>query len=99
MKPDDTYQHIMEVSDLQQKVQYLLESGYRLIWVDECVYTRTTIATKTWKRSETTVMYKNKSLNIGSIAMIAGVSMEYGLEYYELHDYSINRWIYRDFLD
>jgi hypothetical protein len=44
-------------------------------------------------------MYKNKGLNLGSIAMIAGVSMEHGLEYYELHDFSINRWIYRDFLD
>ena len=44
-------------------------------------------------------MYKNKSLNLEPVAMIAGVSIEYGLEYYELHQKSINMKKYLGFLE
>ena len=44
-------------------------------------------------------MYKNKNLNLGAVAMVAGVSMEYGLEYYELHERSIDRHKYLGFLE
>jgi hypothetical protein len=44
-------------------------------------------------------MYKNKSLNLECGAIVAGVSIEYGLEYYELHPKSINGSRYLGFLE
>ena len=62
----------------------------KLVWIDEAVFTFNTFSTRAWSSKHSRITVCDADLQIKTIALIAAISEDYGLEAFAIHPKSIN---------
>ena len=62
----------------------------KLVWVDEAVFTFNTFSTKAWSAKYQSITVKDADAKIKTLALIAAISEDGGIEAYSIHPKSIN---------
>ena len=62
----------------------------KLVWIDEAVFTFNTFSTRAWSGKHSRITVCDADLQIKTIALIAAISEDCGLEAFAIHPKSIN---------
>jgi hypothetical protein len=73
--------HSVKVTRLRDK---------KLVWVDEAVFTFNTFSTKAWSAKYQSVTVKDADAKIKTLALVAAISEDCGLEAFSIYPRSIN---------
>jgi hypothetical protein len=71
----------------------------KLVWIDESVFTFNTFNTKAWSRKYSSIQVNDADAKIKTVALIAAISEDCGLEGYSLHPKSISTQEFVDFIE
>jgi hypothetical protein len=71
----------------------------KLIWVDEAVFTFNTFSTGAWSSKYSSIQVSDADAKIKTIALVAAISEDRGLEAYALHPRSINTEQFVQFIE
>ena len=66
--------------DLAQDVSLAHEMGFRIVYIDECLITKSTIPKLEWSTKSNNIKIDLSSFDTAPVAIIGAVSREYGLE-------------------
>ena len=72
--------------------------GFRIIYIDETMITKSTIATHEWSNKNNNYKIDMKHYAKYTVAVMAGISKEYGLDIISTYDRSINIPKFKEFL-
>ena len=78
------------LSEMIDKVRQALSSGKRVIFSDEAVFTTATLPNRAYAAKKHNVQIEEKLTSSPAVAVVAGVSVEGGLEGYYIHARSID---------
>ena len=76
-----------------------VERGFRVVQIDECYVTKTTIPRNVWTLPKENCTLDYQEVQNEVKAIIAAVSRERGLEHVEVYRHSITKAKYKQFLD
>lgn len=65
-------------------------SDKKLVWIDEAVFTFNTFRKRAWSAKYSSISVKDCDMKIKTMALIAAISEDGGLEAYSIHSRSIN---------
>ena len=65
-------------------------SDKKVIWVDEAVFTFNTFSQRAWSSKYSSIKVKDTDAKIKTMALIAGISEDCGLEWYLIHPKAIS---------
>ena len=65
--------------------------GYRVIYIDETMFTRKTIAETEWAKKGQNMQVDQAKLDEPTLALLCGISKEKGLEHFEIFENSVNK--------
>ena len=71
----------------------------KLVWIDEAVFTYNTFKTKAWSAKNSRIQVNDADAKIKTVALIAAISEDCGLEGYSLHPKSISTQEFVDFVE
>ena len=63
----------------------------KLVWVDEAIFTFNTLGSKAWSSKYASISVKEKDARIKTMALIAAISEDRGLEGFVIHPKSISK--------
>ena len=63
---------------------------YRIIYLDECIFTRTSVPKVEYSLPKQNVAADLAMLSEPTLALLAAISKEKGLEHWKVFDYSVN---------
>ncbi len=72
----------MQLAALKSQIQSALESGRRIIFIDESMFTTATRLTHAYSSKNTNVVLDESLMSNKALAVVAGVSVDGGLEGY-----------------
>ena len=72
--------------------------GYRVIYLDETCFTRSTVPKTEYCRQGENVAADLAYMQEPTLAVLASISKERGLEHYQIYDYSVNIAKFKQFL-
>ncbi len=75
---------------MKKSLKSAYESKSRVIFVDESMFTTATRLSSAFSNTNNNIIVQERLLNSKALAVVAGVSIERGLEGYLLKDKSIN---------
>ena len=64
--------------------------GYRIVYLDETMFTRKTVADTEWARSGENIRIDEARLREPTLALIAAISAEKGREHFKIYPKSVN---------
>ena len=64
--------------------------GYRIIYIDETMFTRKTVSDTEWARTHENMVVDVAMLEEPTLALLSGISKENGQEHFELFVLSVN---------
>ena len=64
--------------------------GYRIIYLDETMFTRKTVADTEWALPKKNLRIDEAKLNEPTLALLASISKEKGLEHFKIFEKSVN---------
>jgi hypothetical protein len=76
--------------DMYEAVKRARLRDKKLVWVDEAVFTFNTFSTKAWAGKYTSIEIKDADMRVPTVALVAAISEDRGLEAYALHPRSIS---------
>ena len=76
--------------DMHQAVRAAKQRDKKLVWVDEAVFTFNTFSTRAWSAKHSRIEVADADTKIKTMALIAAVSADCGLEGYALNPKSIS---------
>ena len=65
-------------------------AGYRFIYIDETMFTRTTVPDTEWSKAKQNMVVDLNKLEEPTYSVLAGISKEKGMEHFEIYDFSVN---------
>ena len=65
-------------------------NGYRIIYADETMFTRKTITDSEWTRKKENLSIDMARLDEPTLALLASISKENGLEHFQIFERSVN---------
>ena len=65
-------------------------AGYRIVYLDETMITRKTVADAEWSRPKENMAVDVAKLEEPTLALLSGISREKGIEYYQIFEFSVN---------
>ena len=71
---------MLQAHDLSQDVSLALETGFRIVYVDECLVSKSTIPKVEWSRLKENAKIDLSSFDTAPIAIIGAVSREFGVD-------------------
>jgi len=74
-------------------------AGYRIVYLDETMITRKTVADAEWSRPKENMAVDVAKLEEPTLAMLCGISKERGLEHYQVFEFSVNGDKFEEYLD
>ena len=74
-------------------------AGYRLVYIDETMFTRKTCPVTEWARPKENMSVDVAKLDEPTLALLAGISKESGLEHFQIFDHSVNVDKFIEYLD
>ena len=72
--------------------------GYRIIYIDETMFTRKTVADAEWSRPKENMAVDVARLEEPTLALLCGISKEKGLEHFRIFEQSVNVDKFLDYL-
>ena len=70
----------------------------RIIYIDETLFTRSTIPKAEWTKPKENMSANVKLLSEPCLCLLAGISKERGLEHYQIYERSVNIVRFKDYL-
>ena len=86
------------MNDIKSSLQKFLSQGYRVLFLDETMFTYNTFQTKEYSVKGQHIVIPEQSLRSRTYAVVAVVSVEGALEYYQVHEKSVNIDTFLSFL-
>ena len=84
---------------MKQRINQLKANGYKIIYLDECMFTTRTLHTSDY----TNINQKHKiplaKVNQTAYAVILAISEEDGLEHYKIYNNSVDKTKFKEYLD
>lgn len=65
--------------------------GFRMIYIDETMFTRKTIAETEWAKKGQNMQVDQAKLDEPTLALLCGISKEKGMEHFEIFEQSVNK--------
>ena len=62
------------------------EQGRKILYLDECIFSKLTFLSKDWSRKNTNLTVDQKQIYTGYRSVVATISEEDGLERFDIHD-------------
>ena len=88
---DYTNQHYFNLfSEMYRAVRSARLQDKKLVWVDEAVFTFNTMSTRAWSAKHSRIEVKDADARVKTVALVAAISEEAGLEAFLLHPRSIS---------
>lgn len=72
--------------------------GSKVVYIDECMFTRASVPKSEWCLRNRNLTISDKKLNEPTLALLAGISFEEGLEYCKIYKKSVNIPKFKDYL-
>ena len=72
--------------------------GYRVIYIDETMFTRKTLCNEEWTRQKENVQVDLAKLDEPTLAMVCGISMEKGVEHFKIYPKSVKKESFVEYL-
>ena len=73
--------------------------GYRIIYIDETMFTRSTLPDAEWARPKENMTVDVALKNEPTLALLAGISKDKGLEHFRIFEKSVNTEKFKEYLD
>lgn len=89
----------LSVANIKKELLYYTKKGFRIIYIDETMITKSTIARNEWSVNRENYEMDMADLNREGIAICAGVSLEYGIDLVMTFRTSIDIPKFRTYLD
>ena len=77
-------------SEMYHSVRSARLQDKKLVWVDEAVFTFNTMSTRAWSARHSRIEVKNADARIKTVALVAAISEDAGLEAFLLHPRAIS---------
>ena len=87
------------LSEIGNRFREATQNGVRIIHADEAVFTFNTFMKKSWSTPYNSVLVTDQKITVKTMAVIAGISEDSGLETYLLHPRAIKTEEYLQFLE
>ena len=94
----DPDKRAQELATIRRKRTRAKNEGRRIIYIDETVFTRTTVAKAEWSRPKENMTVDVKQRNEPTLALLCGISKERGLEHYQIFQRSVNLDKFEEYL-
>ena len=72
--------------------------GYRIIYIDETMFTRKTVPETEWTNKKENMAVDVDRLNEPTLALLCGISKEKGLEHFQIFELSVNIEKFMDYI-
>ena len=86
------------IAEAKIELDYYRAKGFHIVYIDETMITKSTIATHEWSKKNSNYKIDMKNYAKQTVAVIAGISKEYGLDIICTYDRSINIPKFKEFL-
>ena len=73
--------------------------GYRIVYLDETMFTRKTVADAEWSRPKENMAVDVKHLDEPTLALLCGISKEKGVEHFRVFENSVNIDKFIEYID
>ena len=73
--------------------------NYRIIYIDETMFTRTTLPETEWARPMENMTVDEAMKNEPTLALLAGISKEKGTEHFMVFEKSVNKVKFKEYLE
>ena len=90
MKPDLEAQLPALKAQLKEDLDTVIAQGYKVIYIDETMFTRRAIKRAEWSRKGTNLSINNHLLNEKNYALLMGISKEEGVESWRIFPKSVD---------
>ena len=75
---------------MKNRLVRLRRQGYRIVYIDETVFTRKTVKDREWTALKSNLAVDLVQLNEPVLCLLPGISKEKGWEYYRIFPKSVN---------
>ena len=89
---------IKEKARLRRELGKVKKAGYRVIYIDETMFTRKTVRNEEWSLPKSNFTLPTARLDEPTLAMLAAVSKENGKEHFMVFDKSVNVAKFKEYL-
>jgi len=86
------------ILEAKSDLDYYRAQGFRIIYLDETMVTKSTIATHEWSNKNKNFEMDMKDFGKETVAVLAGISKEKGLDYVATFDKSVNIPKFKEYL-
>ena len=83
---------------MQRLLTRAKNDGYRLVYADETMITRTSVKPTEWARKKENMTFDGAKLNEPTLALLAAISKDKGLEHWQLFPKSVNVTKFKEWL-
>ena len=90
MRAKDKQRAKMQIADCQEKVKALMRGGYDIVFLDETMLTRKTLPKIEWSLPGSNIDYDCRDLYVQTTALLAGISMKKGIDFWMTFPKSVN---------
>ena len=87
-----------EKARLRRQLDKVRNEGYRVIFIDETMFTRKTLRNEEWSLPKSNFTLSSSKLDEPTLAMLAGISKEKGREHFMIFDFSVNIPKFQEYL-
>ena len=82
---------------MKRRVQQAVDGRKKIVWLDECVFTKSTCQKLEWSRPHTNLRIPSE-VGTGYTAVCAAISEGCGVEHIELYDQALNEESFKEYL-
>jgi len=94
----DEEEQAKEKARLRREFSRVRKEGYRIIYIDETMFTRKTLRNEEWCLPKDNISLPSSRLDEPALAMLAGVSKEKGKEHFMVFPRSVDIPKFREYL-
>lgn len=88
----------MQLKDLKDQVQGAINDKRDIVFVDECMFTFSTLPKKSYAAKGNNVEIDPKEAHTNTLALVAGIDATQGMVNYDVFDGSVNQEKFKEFI-
>ena len=97
-KTHDAATIALELRRMKRQLAKARKDGYRIVYIDETMFTRTTLLAVEWSLPKENVNVDLDKLKEPTLALLHGISKEKGNEHFQIFDNSVNVAKFKEYL-
>ena len=79
-----------QLTTMKRELTKAKNAGYRIVYIDETMFTRKTCPDTEWAKAKENMAVDLAKLEEPTLALLAGISKEKGIEHFEVFEFSVN---------